>query len=188
MVPTKPQKRNRSNETSAVRSEGYKKQVTTLTWNELSTWQQDNRFITSGYRPASNSYKKSAASIWHIHNQSVNIWTHLLGAVGAAFSTFVFYGYIQPRFNTATSKDVIMFSCFFIGAAGCLSMSATYHAILNHSAEVAMFGNQLDYMGIVILIWGSLIPSVYYGFAPDPRLIRLYWTMVRTVNMTPLCR
>lgn len=59
-------------------------------------------------------------------------------------------------------------------------MSATYHAILNHSAEVAMFGNQLDYMGIVILIWGSFIPSVYYGFAPDPRLIRLYWTMITT--------
>lgn len=141
---TKPQKRNRSSENSALRSEGHKKQVTTLTWNELSTWQQDNRFITSGYRPAFNSYKKSAASIWHIHNQSVNIWTHLLGAIGAAFSTFAFYGCIRPRFNMATSEDVFMFSCFFIGAAGCLSMSATYHAISNHSAEVAMFGNQLD--------------------------------------------
>jgi hypothetical protein len=37
-------------------------------------------------------------------------------------------------------------------------------------------------MDIVILIWGSFIPSVYYGFDPDPKLIRLYWTMVRTIN------
>lgn len=38
-------------------------------------------------------------------------------------------------------------------------------------------------MGIVILIWGSFIPSVYYGFNPEPSLIRLYWTMVRTTDI-----
>ena len=43
-------------------------------------------------------------------------------------------------------------------------------------------------MGIVILIWGSFIPSVHYGFAPDRRLIRLYWTMVRTIHLMPLCQ
>jgi hypothetical protein len=43
-------------------------------------------------------------------------------------------------------------------------------------------------MGIMILIWGISIPYVYYDFAPDPRLVRLYWTMVRVIHMTPLCR
>jgi adiponectin receptor len=70
--------------------------------------------------------------------------THLLGAVGAAFLTFTFYIYVRLRSNTATSEDVVMFSCFFVDAADCLNMSAAYHAISNHSAEVAIFGNQLD--------------------------------------------
>jgi adiponectin receptor len=144
MAPTRPRKQYQSNENFILRRERNNAREATLTWNELFTWQQDNRFITNGYRPASYPYRKSVASIWHIHNQSVNIWTHLLGAVAASFSTFTFYGYVRLRSNTATSEDVFMFSCFFVGAAGCLSMSAAYHAISNHSAEVAMFGNQLD--------------------------------------------
>ena len=41
-----------------------------------------------------------------------------------------------------------------------------------------MFGNQLDYLGIVILMWGSTIPSIYYGFYCDPGLQKAYWTNV----------
>jgi adiponectin receptor len=57
-------------------------------------------------------------------------------------------------------------------------MSATFHAISNHSPEVARWGNQLDYLGIVCLIWGSFVPSIYYGFLEDGALIVRYWTMV----------
>jgi|SRR5579871_3692305 len=31
----------------------------TILWHELQEWQKDNHFIYSGYRPASNSYRKS---------------------------------------------------------------------------------------------------------------------------------
>jgi len=43
---------------------------------------------------------------------------------------------------------------------------------------MAGFGNQLDYLGVVILMWGSTIPSVYYGFYCDPSLQKLYWLVV----------
>ena len=54
----------------------------------------------------------------------------------------------------------------------------SFHIVNNHSAEVHRQGNQLDYLGIVILMWGSTIPSVYYGFYCDPELQRLYWLVV----------
>lgn len=54
-----------------------------------------------------------------------------------------------------------------------------FHTISNHSAKVAAFGNQLDYLGIVILMWGSTIPTIYYGFYCDKKLQVLYCTMVR---------
>lgn len=60
----------------------------------------------------------------------------------------------------------------------CLGMSATYHALANHSERVARAGNRLDYLGIVVLIWGSFVPSIYYGFAREPALVRGYWSMV----------
>jgi adiponectin receptor len=144
MEATRTQNRSQQTATFVMRSGKNAQQSITLSWSKLFAWQQDNPFITSGYRPASNSYKESVASIWYIHNQSVNIWTHLIGAVGATFSAVVFYGSIQSRFDMATMEDVVMFLCFFLGAAGCLGMSATYHAISIHSEEVAALGNQLD--------------------------------------------
>ena len=42
--------------------------------------------------------------------------------------------------------------------------------ISSHSQRVAAFGNQLDYLGIVILMWGFTIPTVYYGFFCDQGL------------------
>ena len=33
-------------------------------------------------------------------------------------------------------------------------------------------------MGIAILIWGSTIPSVYYGFYYDAKLQKLYWLLI----------
>ena len=41
-----------------------------------------------------------------------------------------------------------------------------------------MVGNQLDYLGIVILMWGSTIPTDYYGFYCEPTLQKVYWMMV----------
>ena len=41
-----------------------------------------------------------------------------------------------------------------------------------------VLGNQLDYLGIVVLMWGSTIPSVYYGFYCEPRLQKRYWAIV----------
>lgn len=57
-------------------------------------------------------------------------------------------------------------------------MSATYHALCNHSPDVAKWGNKLDYTGIVCLIMGSYMPAMYYGFYCLPRLLEVYLALV----------
>lgn len=151
----------------------------TVLWNDLPSWQQDNHFIHSGYRPASASFKKSFTSLGYLHNESVNIYSHLLGAILFFILGVILYTVIKPRYSSAASSDIFAFGCFFAGAALCLSMSATYHAISNHSQHVARFGNKLDYVGIVFLITGSFIPSIFYGFYCQPELQKFYWAMVR---------
>ncbi|KAF2457764.1 adipor-like receptor [Lineolata rhizophorae] len=61
-------------------------------------------------------------------------------------------------------------------------MSATFHTISNHSERVARVGNALDYLGIVALIWGSFVPSIYYGYGGEVGWIRFYWTMITTIG------
>ena len=145
-----------------------------LSWNHLPDWQRDNAYILRYYRPTSHSYYRSFQSLFYLHNESVNIHSHLLGAFLFLCMSFSIYAF---RAYPVSVADMIVFGCFFLGAITCLGMSATYHLILNHSPQVARFGNQLDYVGIVALITGSFVPSVYYGFYNEPMLQRIYWGM-----------
>lgn len=155
----------------------------TVLWGELESWQQDNHYIHSGYRPASNSYRKSAGSLSYLHNETVNIYTHLFGAVAAIGTGIILSKVLKPRYETASHDDVTAFACFFFGATACLGMSATYHLLSNHSQSVSRSLNKLDYLGIVFLIWGSFIPSLYYGFQEQPDLFKVYSTMITTIAL-----
>ncbi|KAK5632968.1 hypothetical protein RRF57_008682 [Xylaria bambusicola] len=169
-----------------------------LLWDELPHWRRDNAFILSGYRPASNSYVASFLSTFSVHNESVNIWTqsasrhHSLSswdfticrcspfyiAIGSLIlvplAVLYFYTEIAPRYPSANSTDELVFACFLCGAALCLGMSATFHALSNHSEIVAKWGNKLDYSGIVCLIVGSYVPALYYGLFCKSVLLSLY--------------
>lgn len=154
------------------------KQPLTCSWHETAPWQRDNPSITTGYRPPSNSYKKSFASLSYLHNESVNIYTHLLGSLAFFATSYFLYNELKPRYDTADRQDVWVFGCFFAGAVACLGMSGTYHTVSNHSHAVAVWGNKLDYLGIVFLIWGSFVPVLFYAFQQEPGLMRVYWSMV----------
>ncbi|PQE28183.1 hemolysin III family channel protein [Rutstroemia sp. NJR-2017a WRK4] len=157
--------------------EGKIESALTVLWDDLPSWQQDNQYIHSGYRPASGSFQKSFASLGYLHNETVNIFSHLIGALVFTLSGGLLYTTIKPRYDTAEKADILAFSCFFAGAALCLGISGTYHTISNHSPVVAKFGNKLDYLGIVFLITGSNIPSLYYGFYCHPHLFEFYVTI-----------
>ncbi|KAK0386998.1 hypothetical protein NLU13_5312 [Sarocladium strictum] len=149
-----------------------------LGWDDLPPWRRDNAYILSGYRADRNSYANSVKSIFRIHNETVNIWSHLLGALISVAGAVYLYCVIKPRYDSATEQDVAVFACFFAGAVICLGMSATYHALLDHSEEVAKWGNKLDYTGIVALIVGSYAPALYYGFYCQPRLMTIYMFLI----------
>ncbi|OTB08716.1 hypothetical protein M426DRAFT_51747 [Hypoxylon sp. CI-4A] len=150
-----------------------------MAWDDLPTWRRDNHYIETGYRPDSNSYRRSLASLFYVHNESVNIWTHLLGALFFPTIGAWLYHVIAPRYASANSSDVLVFACFFAGAVSCLGMSATFRyvqndALSNHSEEVAKWGNKLDYSGIVFLIVGSYVPALYYALFCLPKLMTFY--------------
>lgn len=136
-----------SKDTLTTRLETKPSHTLTVLWSDLPAWLQDNQHIHSGYRPASNSYRKSFASLTHLHNESVNIYTHLVGAVLAFLAAVYAYEALRPRYEQATRQDVRVFACFFGGAVACLGMSAAYHTVANHSERVARIGNRLDYLG-----------------------------------------
>lgn len=149
-----------------------------LQWDQLPSWQRDNQYILSGYRTSSNSFGKSFASLKYLHNESVNIYSHLIPAVILSFFGISFHKALSRRYTSFSTADTLVFGCFFLGAVLCLSISAFFHTVQNHSSHIARIANQVDYIGIVLLIVGSFIPSIFYGFYCHPHLQRLYLTMV----------
>ncbi|KAF4460459.1 mPR-like GPCR [Fusarium albosuccineum] len=154
-----------------------------LLWDDLPAWRRDNSFIRSGYRQSHGSYTHSLSSLFYLHNESVNIWSHLLGAAVFLVSAAYVDRVVRPRYASSSINDVVVFACFFGGAVLCLGMSATFHALSNHSETVAKWGNKLDYTGIVALIVGSYVPALYYGFFCLPQLMTVYLWLISMLGV-----
>ncbi|KAI9024674.1 hemolysin-III related-domain-containing protein [Hyaloraphidium curvatum] len=152
-----------------------------LRFEDLPAWLRDNFYIITGYRPELSTYTACLRSIFYVHNESGNIWTHLFGAalfVGLAAYT---YAGVFPALGAADWRDAGVFAAFFLGAFVCLSMSGFFHTFCAHSAEVSCRWNKIDYVGIVALIVGSFFPPVFYGFYCQPA-----WQYAYLAGMTIL--
>ncbi|KIM98755.1 hypothetical protein OIDMADRAFT_105156 [Oidiodendron maius Zn] len=150
-----------------------KKASKSLTWEQI-----DNQFIISGYRPQSNSFFVSFTSLLYLHNESINIYSHLIGAI-AFFKTGVsFYAELCDRYPSCNSADIYVFTIFLLSAATCFILSAVCHLILNHSHSSVRLGTTLDYLGIIVFIVGTCVSGFYYGLREHESLLHLYWTMI----------
>ncbi|KAH9855334.1 HlyIII-domain-containing protein [Lenzites betulinus] len=158
----------------SVKAESTSKSKT-LTWVEIPAWQQDNEYILTGYRRATASWRTCAASVFgYLHNETVNIHSHLGGAIIFAALLFSFPKVYFVHYESTTWADMAVFVVFLCAAIFCLFSSAFYHTFSAHSAAVAGRCNALDYAGIVVLIVGSFFPCIYYGFFCDPHYQTFY--------------
>lgn len=132
-------------------------------FSDLPDWMKDNEYITDGHRPQITSLKSCFKSIFSIHAETGNIWTHLVGAL-IFLGLIIFYlqrpadDFIEP----VQEKAVVV--TFYVSAFLCLSFSTVFHTLGCNSEDTCLFCGRLDYTGIAILITGSFLPWVYYSF------------------------
>ncbi|RAL04421.1 hemolysin III family protein [Aspergillus ibericus CBS 121593] len=153
-----------------------------LSYDEIPEWYQDNEYIRHGYRPVSNSTHACFASWLYLHNETVNIYSHLIPAVFFLAGEGLFYQYLQARYPDATLGDHAVFAFFLLTAVICLGMSATYHTLMNHSLHVSDLWLRLDYVGIIVLTLGDFVSGIYMVFYCEPLLRRIYWGMIITLS------
>lgn len=175
-----PQSLNKTETTSS--NDKQQKTPRLLTYAELEPWQQDNPYIQNFYRAATTSYAASFHSLLYIHNQTVNIYTHLLGFIAFFIAVFGVFYVLASCYEQADATDFFVFAMFFAGSEICLSLSAAFHTFGNHSDVLRHHFLMMDMAGIVSLIVGSFYPGVYYGFYCEPEIVKIYWTMV---SMSP---
>lgn len=149
-----------------------------LSHDQLPPWYQDNEYIHHGYRPVSNSIAACFHTWRYIHNETFNIYSHLISAIFFLLLQGVFSRLFERQYPAATALDRLIFGIFLFSAALTLSTSTTYHTMMNHSHNLHSFWLRLDFAGIIILILGSFISGIYAGFYCNPELQRIYWSMV----------
>lgn len=123
-----------------------------LHFHQLPAWMRDNEFIHSSYRPEVFSYLHCFDSLFYMHNETVNIYSHLIGAVLFAVVALSSLAFGMEHVDTMRWEDIFVLAMFLLGAVLCLGLSALFHTFSCHSEQVSASWNRCDYVGIVFLI------------------------------------
>ena len=74
----------------------------------LPDWLQDNDYLLDGHRPPMPSFRACFKSIFRIHTETGNIWTHLLGTHRAHART-------RTTHNTHHTQQHTVYYCKRLG-------------------------------------------------------------------------
>jgi adiponectin receptor len=118
-----------------------------------------NPFIYSGYRTPTNDNMKTAKTILYLHNESVNIWSHLVGFIIflGLFIYWTIYKSRQSSWMKNIANYVYLFSILVL-----MFVSTLYHVSTGHSARVANECLCFDWSGVSLVCMGSGIYTAFH--------------------------
>ncbi|KAL1980295.1 hypothetical protein VTN96DRAFT_4383 [Rasamsonia emersonii] len=188
-VPSRPQNKSKAGWFGLVRRDDNKHttesvpQRVLLALEEVPKWYDVNPFILGGYRHETNSLLGCLQSWTYLHNESGNIYSHLIPAIAAVFGHRFLYQYLRNEYANLHEKDWRVISLQLWTVLVCLSTSTLYHTMTNHSPRVAHKCLLYDYMGIITVMLGNFISGIYFGFYCEPRLRLTYWTLISVLGL-----
>lgn len=147
-----------------------------LKYDECPDYLKSNPYIRTGYR-SGQSWPQCLRSIFAFHNETLNIWTHLLGFF--FFLTLLLWDVVSPPVpSRVTWADftviLVIIGCYQI----CMIMSAVFHTFSSHSQDAHESCLMLDLAGICASITASFLCGIYYAFWCYPSTCAIYMTTV----------
>ncbi|KAK7948346.1 uncharacterized protein PG986_009232 [Apiospora aurea] len=118
-----------------------------LLFDEIPEWARDNKFVRGGYRPESGSVKKCVQSWFYLHNELVNIHSHLIPAVLLFLGELYLIAPLPFRYGHVSLGDYLIIAFFLLSTTVCFGLSAMYHTLMNHSHRVEAQCLKLDFFG-----------------------------------------
>ncbi|KAL7847905.1 hypothetical protein AOLI_G00226230 [Acnodon oligacanthus] len=150
------------------------------TYEQIPLFLKENPYITDGYRAHLPS-KLCLKSMFILSNETVNIWSHLLG-----FLLFFLLGVndmssVLPAAG-ASREDYVIYSIGLFCFQVCMLCSVGYHLFCCHRSEkTSRRWLSLDYAGISVGILGCYVPGVFYAFYCNS-----FWRQVYLVTVLAL--
>ncbi|KAH6982261.1 adiponectin receptor protein [Ilyonectria sp. MPI-CAGE-AT-0026] len=150
--------------------------------NELPSWYAHNSFLRTGYRPINGSVRLCANSLRFIHNETVNIYSHLIPAAIALAGNCFLHRYFRDRYPAAPLADQLAIHVYLMSSLLCFGISSICHTLHCHSEACSGLWDRLDYAAIILQTVGSFVSGIYVTFYCNPGLKELYWTMGRLLS------
>lgn len=167
------------------RTRSIHRKLALLPFDKLPAFLSDNEFIKEGYRVGWLA-SELGASVFQLHNETLNIWTHLLPLVYFLLSFWA--NYVEERKAASAplcadawtwtrwigAGDACLASTpqptwpmwvYRAGVVGCFTCSTVAHTFACHNPVASDTLWQFDYAGIAILITSSFFPPVFYGLS-----------------------
>jgi adiponectin receptor len=180
-----------------------KKKYELLEYHLVPEYLQDNEFVLRHYRSDWPIWD-SLLSIFSLHNETVNIWTHLIGFLIFLVLTIdtmwdvprleqLFENLSRVQHMKQEAGDAVSiltepvtrwpFFVFMGGSMFCLLSSTFCHLLNCHSSSLTYWLLRLDYAGIGIMIATSFFPPIYYVFLCQPAWRHFYLTSISVIGI-----
>lgn len=157
---------------------------TLLARHEVPSWCSHNQFLLTGFRPTAESVQRCVESLGYVHNETVNIYSHLVPAVITFTRAAFIHLYFRAHYPNILWVDQLAFYLHLGVSTLCLTISAIYHMSLSHSEFYADFWGRLDYVAILLQLVGSGMSGTHFGFYCEQALRRVYLPLVGSTPNT----
>ncbi|KAH3670876.1 hypothetical protein OGAPHI_000587 [Ogataea philodendri] len=138
-----------------------------LHFYELPFQWRENKYIVFGYR-FNPSHTSALKSVVQCHNETANIWTHILGSALIAYLMFYHYPSTDV-YQHSSFGDKLVTNFFFVASIKCLLSSVVWHT---YDCIAKLYLRQrfacIDYTGITVLITASIITTEHIALKEYP--------------------
>lgn len=150
--------------------EGY------LHYFQLPLAWRENKYIIEGYRFTFDHYDMLKLMFHFDHNETGNIWTHMIGLFVVAWLAFIKFPQTSVFSANSVVDNCIMY-LFFAASAKCLISSVLWHtySCFAHEKIRSRFAC-VDYTGITTLITCSVVSAEYCALYHMPKILAFFVT------------
>lgn len=154
--------------------------------DEAPEWTKGNPFIIGGYR-AHYTPSMCFRSLFSLHNETGNVWTHLTGLFVYISLTLYFFVHDDALGKPMDAVHWAIFIPYIIGSMICMLFSAAFHLFSGHCCEKTYRRMLLlDYFGITCLAMSSFLPPCYLAFQCHPYVRLTYLAAILLIGSVGL--
>lgn len=119
-------------------------------------------YILSGYRPVQQDWRCYVLSLFQKHNESLNVWTHLLAGPVLLLRWWANVATLGCTLDTASLPLLL----FLLSSLTYLYLSVAAHLLQSHSERAHYFFFFLDYVGVAVYQYGCSLGHYFYASEP----------------------